>query len=155
MRISTTALAVLVASSTLVLAGCGNVVEDAVNNAVEQGVEQAIEGGSGEDIDIDAGLDGSASAPESFPDGFPLPPGNPTSAFAAGNVWSLTYSIDSESAYMDLNSWYESNGYELVAESDLGELKSWIWQTDEYSATVGILDDSGALTLNYSLTIRE
>jgi hypothetical protein len=84
-----------------------------------------------------------------------LPPGNPRFALAAGNTWSLDYDVADDSAATELNDWYESNGYELIGETDLGELKQWLWQTEEYSAIVGLLDYDGEMTLNYSVTIRE
>lgn len=155
MRTTSITLAVLFASGALVLAGCGNLVEDAVQGAVDNGVEKAVEGAVGEGADIEFDSDGTAAVPESFPEGFPLPPGDPRFAMAVGNTWSLDYTIPDESVATDLNAWYESAGFELVGEQDLGTLKMWIWQNDEHSATVNVLEDSGVLSLTYSLTVRE
>ncbi len=152
---TTTAVAVLVASSALVLAGCGNVVEDTINNAVEEGVERAIEGDSGEDVNIDVGVDGSVSVPADFPSGLPLPPGELRSALAVGNTWALDYIVDDAAVATDLNSWYESNGYEALTSADYGTLKQWMWQNGEYSVIVSLLEDGSTLTLSYSVTIPE
>lgn len=145
------------AAATLVavlLTGCANPLEQLVEGGVENIVEETIEGTTGGTVDIDA--DGSASVPDDFPADVPLPPGAPVSSFTVDNVYQLTYAVDDASVAESLVAELVADGYAEIAASDLGELKTWIYDNDVHTVSISLLDDGdGNLQLVQSVTVKE
>ena len=138
----------------LLLTGCVNPLEQLVQGGAESIVEGAIEGATGGDIDVNVG--GSASIPDGFPSEVPLPPGSPTASFSIDNVFQLTYEVDDPSIAEGLVAELVSDGYTEIAASDLGELKTWIYESDANTVSLSVLDDGeGNFQIIVSVTVKE
>lgn len=150
MRITTPAALLTAGLLTLTLAGCfGNPLEQ----LAESGVEELVEGTTGVDVDVDG--DGTASIPDGFPSDVPLPPGSPVASLAVDNVFQLTYAVDGAAVAENLVAELIADGYTEVAKSDLGELKTWIYENDRYNVTVSLLTDGETTQLVESVSIKE
>ncbi len=144
------------ALGVLALTGCGsNPLESALDNAVEGAVEQGIEQAAGEDVDIDVATDGgTASLPDDFPTGLPLPEGcDLISSLKVSDAFSLSYTCGSFDAYEAVVASIKADGaYTSEGSGDFGGLRTETFRGDGYvlSLTAGE-DGSGAVALNYAV----
>lgn len=150
MRITAPAALLTAVLLTLTLTGCfANPLEELAEN----GVEDLVEGATGVDVDVDG--DGTASIPDGFPSDVPLPPGSPVASLQIDNVFQLTYTVDGAAVAENLVAELVADGYTEVAKSDLGELKTWIYENDRYNVTVSLLTDGETTQLVESVNVKE
>lgn len=144
----------LVASAALLsaaLVGCTNPLEQLVQQGSERLVEDAIERETGVEFDVDSG-DG-ASVPSDFPGELPLPEGRLSSAIKTEMLWMLMYEISDIAAAERLGDWYAENGFAEVSVGDLGQLRTWIYESDTYLVNIGTLS-SDTTSLQYSVKVK-
>lgn len=150
MRLTTPAAVLTAGLLTLTLAGCfANPLEE----LTESGVEGIVEEATGVDVDVDS--DGSASIPDGFPADVPLPPGLPVTTLHVDNIFQLTYEVDDAAVADAVVAELVAAGYTELATSDLGELKTWVYENDRYNVTVSILTDGETVQLVESVTVKE
>ncbi|WP_395640212.1 hypothetical protein [Pseudolysinimonas sp.] len=150
MRLTTPAALLTAGLLTLTLAGCfANPLEE----LTESGIEGIVEEATGVDVDVDS--DGSASIPDGFPADVPIPPGLPVTSLAVDNIFQLTYAIDDAAVAEAVVAELVAGGYTEIATSDLGELKTWIYENDRYNVALSLLTDGETIQLVESVTIKE
>lgn len=136
----------LVAAATL-LTGCGsNPVEGAINDAVDDAMENVVEEGIERGLDeagveIEVGED--VSVPDSFPD-IPLPDAELTSAVTVDSGAQLTYTdVTVEQAEAAAAAIEAEPGFTLNADSDLGGLRSFQFESAEYIVVLTYIYEDG------------
>ncbi|MDZ8202571.1 hypothetical protein RZO50_13710 [Microbacterium sp. SSW1-59] len=142
-------LTALTAGSLLVLSGCfANPLEQLIGGGAEDAVERIIEEQTGTDIDLDTG--GGADIPDGWPD-LPLPAGDLVAAYAVDGTFSLVYAVEGEAAAESLIGALEGQGFESISSGDVGDLKTVLLQTSEWTVNVGWgLEDGDAVSLSYT-----
>lgn len=129
---------------TLALTGCfGNPVENVIEGAIKQQ--------TGVDIDVSTGETGSsAKLPDSWP-GLPLPPGDLIASFSADGSYIFTLIAADEQSVLAIVEEYLSLGYELKAETSMGELESRMLSNEEWMISLGWAPDesTGKIAVNY------
>lgn len=153
MRMSRTIpLLAVIALVSAPLVGCANPLEQLVKEGTERAIEEAIERETGVDIDVDSS--GNASVPADFPSGFPQPNGRLAASMKVGDSWMLTYALEDIAEAEKLADWFLSNGFESTSDADFGELRTWSLASDEYSVTIGAVDGTNGITLQYTVSVR-
>ncbi|MDZ8276184.1 hypothetical protein R2Q81_09535 [Microbacterium aquimaris] len=144
-----TSLAALTAGGVLVLTGCfANPIEQLVGGGAEDAVERLIEEQTGTDIDIDTG--GGVDVPEGWPE-LPLPDGDLLAAYEVDGAFSLYYQITDPATAESLVATLEGQGFESISSGEVGDLKTVLLQTPEWSVNVGWgFEDGDVVTLSYS-----
>ncbi|MEV8267830.1 hypothetical protein [Microbacterium sp. NPDC076911] len=152
MRVRLFVAASVLGASALVITGCANPLEQLVQGGIQEGIEQVVEEAAGGDVDFDVDAGGGASVPDSFPSDVPLPPGDLMASFSAAGSYQLTYSIDSLDQVSAFADSLIADGYEVVSESDMGEMKIWALQNDKWLVTLGSFDAEGESGLSYTVS---
>jgi hypothetical protein len=145
MRATSLPIAVLGAAAlTLSLTGC-------FGNPVENLVEGVIENQTGVDVDTSAG-GGSAQVPDGWP-GLPIPEGQIVSSLAIDTTYTLTIKVASDEVAGSVADQIEGLGYEVLAEGDMGELKTTVLQGPEWTVSLSWYTDpdSNDVLLNYGV----
>lgn len=150
MRTTTPAALLTAGLLTLTLSGCfANPLEE----LTESGVEGIVEEATGVDVDVDS--DGSASIPDDFPAEVPLPPGSPTTSLDVDGTFQLTYQIDDAAVAEALVEELVAGGYTELATSDLGQLKTWVYENATYTVSISLLTDGDVIQLVESVSVKE
>lgn len=150
MRLTTPAALLTAGLLTLTLAGC---FANPLEQLTENGVEELVEGATGVDVDVDG--DGSTNIPDGFPSDIPLPPGLPVATLHVDNVFQLTYVIDDAAVADNLVAELVAAGYTELAATDMGELKTWVYENDRYGVSLSVLTDGETMQLLQSVTVKE
>ncbi|GAA0491988.1 hypothetical protein [Microbacterium aurantiacum] len=146
------ALSLLVMSPVLLagLVGCASLVptpENIVEGVVEQVAEQ-----SGEDLDVDVDATGDGvTLPADWP-GLPVPEGRLFSAIKMGDSFSLSVEVDSEDAARATADELAASGFEVLSETDYGELKGLVLKSAEWSVVYGWTVSDEGITVSYTIT---
>lgn len=150
MRTTTRTVSILAATVLMsgALVGCANPLEQLVQQGAERAIEETIERESGVDVDIDNG--GGASVPADFPAELPQPDGRLNSAIKTEELWMLVYEIDDVSAAEGLAAWFVDNGYTEIGASDAGGLRTWIYESEAYNVSLGMLEVD-TISLQYTV----
>lgn len=159
------AAGIALAAVTAALAGCGikNAVEDKVDDAVANATEQAQDAVndavndalSSASADVDLGLDGEASIPDTFPSELPLPDGKATVAFADASSWTISFNVDSKDAYDDLVKKFEGDG--SFGSTQHAEADGSVWDTfssDKYDVTLVYTVTNDQASVLYGATAK-
>lgn len=152
MRVSRT-ISVLAAATLMsgALVGCANPLEQLVQQGAERAVEEAIERETGVEVDVDNG--GGASVPADFPGELPQPDGRLASVITTEVVWMLVYDIAEISEAQRLAAWFVDNGYTEISAADTGGLRTWIYENELYSVTLGAMETE-TVALQYTVKVR-
>ncbi|MEV8273323.1 hypothetical protein [Microbacterium sp. NPDC077184] len=146
------ALPLLLATPILIfgLAGCASLVptpENIVEGVVEQVAEQ-----SGEDLDVDVDVTGDGvSLPTDWP-GLPVPEGRLFSAIKMGDSFSLSVEVDSEDTARATADEIIASGFEVLSETDYGELKGLVLKSADWSIVYGWTVSDEGITVSYTIT---
>ncbi|MGZ0712430.1 hypothetical protein ACWPKO_29240 (plasmid) [Coraliomargarita sp. W4R53] len=143
MRVRAAVVGVVLGVSALALSGCANPIDQLVQGGIQEGIEQVVEEATGGDVDIDVDGGGNASLPDSFPSDVPVPSGSLISSFAMAGTYQLTYSGGSSDGAKNFVDSLVADGYEIVTESDMGEMQIWILNNDQWTLSVSTLEAEG------------
>lgn len=100
--------------------------------------------------------------PGGWPSELPLPDGTPVSAMRSGKSFYLVYDLSSAEAGLKLFDWYQSAGWSVMDDVELGGVHSMTFgspETDDYGPervvgiTLGMTD--WPTGLQYSLTVQD
>lgn len=165
------------AVALVTLMGCsidplGDALEKGAQKVAEEAAEKAIESAAGGDVNIDTdsgkisveGENGEefemsvgeeVELPSSFPSDIPLPEGTLRTAVSIQGTFNLQYTVSNEDVAKSLVDTVKGSGFEVVSESDLGQ----IWRTsmtgDAYKVIVGFIADDAEPMLTYNILPNE
>ncbi|WP_100810908.1 MULTISPECIES: hypothetical protein [unclassified Microbacterium] len=131
------------------LVGCSLVPSP--DNIVEGLVEEAA-AQSGEDVDLDVDTSGDgASLPDGWP-GLPVPEGRIVSAIKMGDSYSISIEVTSEDAARAVVDELAASGFDMMGETDYGELKGAMLTSPEWNVVYGWTASDEGIVVSYTVS---